>query len=220
MIVFPRTLSTMFVVCITLTMFCQTRIDYSNFNNDLATKALARKYIEYRDTVTQFSSGELFSNFRPEILEHPDLMIPKWSEYLYKNTSKPNCDIIIKEGHNARHIDVSSWFYAEQTKYKIAVIKFQGSKVPKSSWFSLSSQLSYWENACSLYDKFETYEELATYIIILWENSHSHKSHLRCISHCSVAYKNYGEKIYGLYSCRVVHDKSTGITKALLNFVN
>ena len=200
--------------------FAQTKIDYSNFDNDLATKILAQKFIEFRDTITLFGSGLVFTKVNPEIIDNPDLMIPKWSDYLYDNTSNPNCSILIKEGHSVRHIDVSSWFYSDNTTLKISQIRFSGSKVPKSSWLSLSSSMIYRENVCSLMDKLKTYEELATYIITLWENSTEHKRAQRGYTYDTLSYEKYNEKIYGVFSCKVMYDKTSGVTKAALNLVN
>ena len=198
----------------------QTKIDYANFDNDLATKILGQKFIEFRDTITLLGSGLVFTNLRPEIVSNPDLMIPKWSDYLYNNTSNPNCSKIIKEGHSARHIDVSKWFYSEDAKWEIAQIKFKGSKVPKSSWVPLSSYLVYNENVCSLMDKLNTYEELASYIITLWETSKEHRRAQRGYTYDTLSYKKYNEKIYGIFSCKVIYDKNSGVTKAVLNMVN
>lgn len=203
-----------------LNLFSQTVIDYNNFDNDLATKILAQKFIEFRDTITLFGSGLVFTKVNPEIIDNPDLMIPKWSDYLYDNTSNPNCSILIKEGHSVRHIDVSSWFYSDNTTLKISQIRFSGSKVPKSSWLSLSSSMIYRENVCSLMDKLKTYEELATYIITLWENSKEHKRAQRGYTYETLSFTKYGEKIYGIFSCKVMYDKNSGVTKAVLNMVN
>jgi hypothetical protein len=198
----------------------QTKIDYNNFDNDLATKILAKKFIEFRDTITLLGSGLVFTNLHPEIVSNPDLMIPKWSDYLYNNTSNPNCSTIIKEGHSARHIDVSKWFYSDNTKFEIAQIKFKVSKVPKSSWVPLSSYLVYNENVCSLMDKLNTYEDLASYIITLWETSKEHRRAQRDYTYDTLSYKKYNEKIYGIFSCKVMYDKNSGVTKAVLNMVN
>ena len=203
-----------------LSLFSQTKIDYNNFDSDLATKILAKKFIEFRDTITLRGSNLVFTTIRPEIVNNSDLMIPKWSDYLYNNTSNPNCSTIIKEGHSARHVDVSEWFYSDNTKFEIAQIKFKGSKVPKSSWVPLSSYLVYNENVCSLMDKLNTYEELASYIITLWETSKEHRRAQRDYTYDTLSYKKYNEKIYGIFSCKVMYDKNSGVTKAVLNMVN
>jgi len=215
-----KNLIVIFFFLIGVSVFSQTKINYNNFDNDLATKILAQKFIEFRDTITQLGGGLVFTKVNPEIESNPDLMIPKWSDYLYQNTSKPNCDIIINEGYTVRHVDVSSWFYNEKTKKQISVIKFKGSEVPESSWLSLSSYMVYKENACTLMDKFKTYEELASYILMLWEKSPAHKRAQRSYTYDTLSYKKYGEKIYGIFSCRILYDKETGITKSVLNIVN
>ena len=203
-----------------INLYSQTVIDYKNFNNDLATNILAQTFIEFRDTITLLGSNLVFTTIRPEIVNNSDLMIPKWSDYLYNNTSNPNCSTIIKEGHSARHVDVSEWFYSDNTKFEIAQIKFKGSKVPKSSWVPLSSYLVYNENVCSLMDKLKTYEELATYIITLWETSKEHRRAQRDYTYDTLSYKKYNEKIYGIFSCRVIYNPNFGTTKAVLNMVN
>lgn len=209
-----------FFILLGFNVYSQTKIDYNNFDNDLATKILAKKFIEFRDTITLLGSDLVFTELRPEIESNPDLMIPKWSDYLYNKTSNPNCSTIIKEGHSARHIDVSKWFYSEDTKWEIAQIKFKSSKVPKSSWVPLSSSIMYAENVCSLMDKLNTYEELASYVINLWENSPEHRKVQRGYTYDTLSYKKYKEKIYGIFSCKVMYDKNSGVTKAVLNLVN
>ena len=215
-----KNLIVIFFFLIGVNVFSQTKINYNNFDNDLATKILAQTFIEFRDTITQFGSGLVFTNVNPEIIKNPDLMIPEWSDYLYDNTSNPNCSILIKEGHSFRHIDVSTRFYSDNTTLKISQIRFSGSKVPKSSWLSLSSSMIYRENVCSLMDKLKTYEELATYIITLWENSKEHKRAQRGYTYDTLSYTKYNEKIYGIFSCKVMYDKNTGVTKSVLNMVN
>ena len=204
-----------------INLYSQTVIDYKNFNNDLATKILAQKFIEFRDTITQFGGGNtLFTDSRPELKDNQDLLIPKWSDYLYNETSKPNCNELNKVGHSVWHVDVSKWFYSDNTTLKISQIRFSGSKVPKSSWLSLSSSMIYRENVCSLMDKLKTYEELATYIITLWENSKEHKRAQRGYTYDTLSYTKYNEKIYGIFSCRVIYNSNFGTTKAVLNMVN
>ena len=216
-----KNLIVIFFFLIGVSVFSQTKINYNNFDNDLATKILAQKFIEFRDTITQFGGGNtLFTDSRPELKDNQDLLIPKWSDYLYDKTSKPNCNELNKVGHSVWHVDVSKWFYSETTKSDISKIKFQGSKIPQNLWVPHSSSLVYNENVCSLMDKFKTYEELAVYIITLWENSPLHRDVQRGITHSHVCYKKYNEKIYGIFSCRVTYNPNFGTTKSVLNIVN
>jgi HJR/Mrr/RecB family endonuclease len=69
-------------------------------------------------------------------------------------------------------------------------------------------------------DKLNTYEELASYIITLWETSKEHRRAQRDYTYDTLSYKKYNEKIYGIFSCKVMYDKNSGVTKAVLNMVN
>ena len=80
--------------------------------------------------------------------------------------------------------------------------------------------MGYAENSCSLRSKFKTYEELALHIINGYENSIMHRCAQRGIIHDSVAYKYYDIKVYGLFSCCVMYDKETRVTKSVLNIIN
>lgn len=85
---------------------------------------------------------------------------------------------------------------------------------------SLSSYPVYRENVFSLSIKLKTYEELATYIITLWENSKEHRRAQRGYTYDTLSFEKYGEKIYGIFSCKVMYDNNSGVTKAVLNMVN
>ena len=209
------------LVLITLNSNSQTPIDYDNFDSDLASKILGQKFIEFRDTINAFGSGRLFSENYPETVEYPELKIPRWSDYLYENLSKYNCGKMMEnKRHESGHIDREKWFKSQQTKSDLGEIMFKGTIIPKSKWEVYTICMEYSENSCSLQSQFNTYEELALYMINGYENSIMHRCAQRGIMHDVTVYRSYGVKIYGLFSCCIMYDKETKITKSVLNMVN
>ena len=217
-----KNLITLLIVLFSLNSYSQTPIDYDNFDTDLASKILGQKFIEFRDTITQFGHGaSIFVDRYPYLKDNRDLLVPQWSEYLYENLSKYNCwKMMENKSHQAGHIDREKWFDSEQTRSDLGKILYEGTPIPESEWSVYTSSMSYGENSCSLRSKFKTYEELALHIINGYENSIMHRCAQRGIIHNSVAYKYYDIKVYGLFSCCVMYDKETHVTKSVLNMVN
>ena len=217
-----KKLITLLLVLVTLNGYSQTPIDYDNFDSDLASKILGQRFIEFRDTITQFGHGaSIFVDRLPYLKDNQDLLVPQWCDYLYENLSKYNCGKMMEnKRHEAGHIDREKWFDSEKTKSDLGEIMFKGTIIPESEWGIYTYSMRYGENSCSLQSKFKTYEELALHIINGYENSIMHRCAQRGIIHDVTVYRSYGVKIYGLFSCCIMYDKETKITKSVLNMVD
>jgi hypothetical protein len=197
-------------------LFSQTKIDYNNFNVDTATKVFAKVFLEFRDTAVHFASGVPHVVPYPVLSESPELRRPRWSDFLYEQVSLPNCKELYKYGNHVFHVDREEWY-----KTNINTIRqeyYKGIKnVPQCQLEN--ARLIYSENAFSTSKKFDTYEELASFIIMSWENSITHKCAQRGILYDSFSYKEYGLKIQDIFSCCVVYNPLNGHTKAVINFI-
>jgi hypothetical protein len=199
---------------------CHTKIDsidYNNFNSDLATKALAQAYLNFKDTADTFTSGEKFSSYTTEILTNPELKKARWSDWVYKTFSKPNTEIMSKDPQNGfYHVDVEKKFLSDENLIRREY--YRGVKnVPK---IMLKSRfLGYKENIYRTERNFETYQDLANSIIKCWDKSYLHSCVLRSICHDITCYKEYGIKVQNIFACCVMYNPKTKCTKACINFI-
>ena len=217
-----KKLITLLILLVTLNGYSQTPIDYDNFDTDLASQILGQKFIEFRDTITQYGHGAtLFDGWLPYLEDNRDLLVPQWCDYLYKNLSKYNCGKMMEnKKHQAGHIDREKWFDSKQTRSDLGKILYGGTPLLENEWSVYTSSMRYRENSCSLRSKFKTYEELALHIINGYENSIMHRCAQRGVIHDVTFYKYYNIKVYGLFSCCVMYDKETRVTKSVLNMIN
>ena len=217
-----KKLITLLILLVTLNGYSQTPIDYDNFDTDLASQILGQKFIEFRDTITQFGHGaSIFVDRLPYLKDNRDLLVPQWCDYLYKNLSKYNCGKMMEnKKHQAGHIDREKWFKSKQTKSDLGKILYEGTIIPESEWGAYTTCMRYRENSCSIGGRFDTYEELGVYIISRYESSIMHRCAQRGVIHDATVYKHYNIKVYGLFSCCVMYDKETRVTKSVLNLIN
>ena len=72
-----KKLITLLLVLVSLNGYSQTPIDYNNFDTDLASQILGQKFIEFRDTITQYGHGAtLFDGWLPYLEDNRDLLVP------------------------------------------------------------------------------------------------------------------------------------------------
>ena len=197
-------------------LFSQTKIDYNNFNVDTATKVFTKVFLEFRDTAVHFCGGVPHVEHHPVLSEFPELRRPRWSDFLYEQVSLPNCKELYKYSNKVFHVDREEWY---ETNIKtIRKEYYKGIKnVPQDELDN--ARLNYSENALSTSKKFDTYEELGSFIILSWEKSPSHKCGQRGVLYDTFSYNHYGLKIQDLFSCCVVYNPSNGYTKAVINFI-
>jgi hypothetical protein len=204
------------LVLITLNSYSQTPIDYNNFDTDLASKIFAKEFKKFRDTINAFGSGRLFSKNYPETVEYPELKIPRWSDYLYQQVTLPNCLELTKMGRNIYHVDREPWF-----KSNIGTIRKEYYRetpnIPEEQL--LNARLSYSENAAATTRKFKTYEEIASFIILLWEKSITHRNGQRSILYDTWSYRHYNLKIQSMFSVCVKYNNYTDFTTVVMNFI-
>jgi hypothetical protein len=211
-----KKLITLLMILVSIGGFSQTPIDYNNFNTDTASMILAKVFLEFRDTAVSFGSGKPHAENYPAVAEFPELKTPRWSDYLYKEVSFVNCSELINAGKSIYHVDREEWF--KSNIQKIREVYYEGyDKVPESRL--LNARLHYSENGFKTNIKFDTYEELAKFMIDSWEKSIYHKNGQRVLLYDIWSFDEYGLKIKDLFSCCVMYNSMTGYTKSVINFI-
>lgn len=211
-----KKLITLLLVLVTLNGYTQTPIDYDNFDSDLASKIFAKEFLKFRDTINSFGSGNLFSVKHPETVEYPELKIPRWSDYLYQQVTLPNCDKLYTMGRNIYHIDREQWFKSNIDSIRKEYYN-ETPNIPEEQL--LNARLRYSENAAATTHKFKTYEEIASYIILCWEKSITHRNGQRSILYDVWSYRHYDLKIQSMFSVCVKYNNHTDYTTVVMNFI-
>jgi hypothetical protein len=211
-----KLISILSIFFVSVTGKTQTPIDYSNFNVELASKIMGDVFLKFRDTINCFSGGEPFTVSYPAIGLYPELKKPRWSDYLYKKVSEPNCKELSSYGNKAFHIDREEWFKTNITEIREEYYK----GIPNVPKYRLeNARLSYSENVFSYNGKFNTYEELASYAIKCWEKSTLHRCAQRGLMYDTFSYDEYGLRIQDIFSTCVMYNPSNGCTKIVINFI-
>lgn len=193
------------------------KIDYNNFDNDLATKALAEAFLNFRDTIDSYGHGAKWTEFRPEVDSLSHINKPRWSDWVYNTFTLPNCKKMSEDANNdAYHIDVSDYF-----KSNINLVRKEYYKgipnVPQEH--KENARLSYSENTVSFNGKRDTYQDLAKTVIDCWESSPYHRNAQRGLFYDTFGFKEYGLEIQDMFACSVIYNPQTGLTKAVMNFI-
>jgi hypothetical protein len=207
------------IILISVSLYVKSqKIDFNNFNSEIATKVLAETFLNFRDTIDCYRSGQKWSENHPEILLYPELTKPRWSEWVYKTISLPNCkDMVSNPTTISYHIDRSKW-YEDNSKLIRKEFYKSYKDIPKILYES--SFIDYVENVYTFYNcKLETYQELAERTIKNWDGSIRHSCAIRGLSHDVVAYEKYKLKIRTMFACCVLYSKETKITRICLNFI-
>lgn len=192
------------------------KIDYTNFDNDLATKALAEAFLNFRDTIDSYGHGKKWTEFHPEVDSLSHINKPRWSDWVYETFSLPNCEKMAKDGNNVPyHVDVKDYF-----RSNIDLVRkeyYEGTNAPQN--YKENSRLSYSENAISFNGKRDTYQDLANEMILCWEGSTYHRNAQRGLFFDTFGYSEYGLEIQDMFACSVIYNPQTGLTKAVINFI-
>lgn len=207
------------LVCLMMVMsvfgFTQ-KIDYENFDNGLATKALKDAYLVFMDTFTHFTTDPKFKieTTCPTFYNLPETRKIVWSDLLYKNVSYVSCSTLIAK-KEFDHLDFSSWLNLNKTKMVNDYLSGFKS-IPKIdynyNYVSLEEVLFMCKNS-----NFETYQELANYMIKSWDKSPMHCGTIRFIPYDSYYYEVYNAKVISKFSCCVMYDKNTKEIKSCIN---
>jgi len=193
------------------------KIDYNNFDQNLATKALAKAFLNFRDTIDCFQSGEKWETSYPETKLFPELTKPRWSDWVYQNISLHNTKEMIKNPYNkAYHVDREKWYLSN--KDLVRKEYYKGIKNVPTNYVE-GSFLTYSENTVCYGGQMETYQDLANLIIKTWDESISHSCALRGSTHDVFGYSFYGLKIQDMFACCVMYNPNTKLTKASINFI-
>ncbi len=205
------------IISLNVTVGLSQKIDYNNFDNKLATIILKESFLRFRDTINSFGNGEKWSKKHPEVELYSELNKPRWSDWLYETISLPNSYELINDNNlDPYHVDRSKWF--KDNRDIIRVEYYKGVKdLPKI--ILENAMLGYSENAVSLDYQVDTYEQLAKIMIDSWEKSIYHRCAQRGLSYDVISYEDFGLKIQNLFSCSVLYNSKTGLTKAVINFI-
>jgi hypothetical protein len=195
-------------------------IDYNNFDNKRAEKVLFETLQYFRDTIKRFGDGSVISEYFSDLPNYKQLMKLTWSDNVYKNFSKRNIEIISQE-NRLHHADnnqerIDWWMNIEnrQVFAKEIYVKYDTPYGPPIQF------MDYFENAVSSTQKYKTYQEMATDMIMIWEGSRSHKYVQRGPLFYVNEHRKYGSKIQtkSLVACAVRY--SNGKFFAVVNYVN
>ena len=211
-----KNLITLLIVLFSLNGFTQ-KIDYTNFDNDLATKALAEAFLNFRDTIDCYGGGKKWNVTHPVVDSFPEMNKPRWSDWVYENISLPNC---VEMSNNAKnvlyHVDRTDWYKGNEQL--VRDVYYEG--VPNVPQIIVrNARLRYSENIFMYTGEKETYQELATHMIVLWENSTHHRNAQRGLLYDTFSYKEYGLKIQDLFACCVIYNPYTKTTRSSINFI-
>ena len=219
-----KKLITLLLVLVTLNSYSQP-IDYNNFDTEIATLRLKEAFLNFRDTMTTYGSNNEYKHLDdyPVLNEKKHLIFPRWSEWVYKNISIPNTTEL-SNTTSLYHPDIEEWLELHQEDMVNAYYKdyYKGDK--NLQWFKETSYITYSENAIRVpielvEDRYITYEDLATTIILTYEKSKNHRCQQR-----SPMLRN--GKILGLngvtnaiFGCHVMYNNKTKQVKSTINFI-
>ena len=208
----------LFFLCVTITIVGYgQKIDYKNFDQNVATKILAETFLKFRDTIDCFQSRTKWLIVYPESSLFPEMNKPKWSDWVYENISLFNTKEMINHPYNeAYHVDREEWYLSN--KDVVRKEYYRGIKNVPNERIE-NAFLSYSENTFSSNSHEETYQDLANNIIKAWEESITHSSAMRGLFYDTFSYKRYKLKIQDLFACCVMYNPSTRLTKGSINFI-
>jgi hypothetical protein len=200
---------TLFLTLLFVNSFYSQKIDYNNFDPELASKALFNEMNKFRDTITVNGYGAKFDSLFPETVKEPRLKNLVWSNDVYKTFSKPNCLENVKK-NDLFHVDVTTYWNTKENRIKFLDDVFIKSKE------NPNTQINYSEVGLMSTETFETYEEMAVNFISKWEKSYMH----RCIIRAGLYgqfHMGLGYVVQNASACYVYN--SNGTTWAFFNFV-
>lgn len=171
------------------------KIDYNNFDNYRASKVLFEELNKFRDTITVNGVGRLLVELRPIFKTKPELKKLHWSDKVYNIISVQNCNEMVRQ-NRLFHADRTEWWGDEKNR-KL----FEGEAFPNYK-NTAHNNFIYNENAGRTDVKFETYQEMAKFMIDAWEKSTNH----RCLQRSPLINRLYislGIQVNVLAACRV-----------------
>ena len=217
-----KNLITLLLVLVTLYGYSQTPIDFDNFSTEIATLKLKEAFLHFRDTITTYGSHNEYKHLDkyPILKEKKHLMLPRWSEWIYKNISVRNTNELIRTT-SLYHPDIKEWL---EIHYEDMVnAYYDGNTHEDVESFKETCVIMYSENAVRVpikdnEDRYNTYEELATTIILTYEKSMNH----RCLQRSpmlSSGLEVVGDESNAIFACCVMYNKNTKQVKSSINFI-
>lgn len=144
------------------------KIDYNNFNNELASKVLFEELNKFRDTITVTGAGLPFEEVWPKVKKHPELRKLYWSDDVHNLISKPNItENIIK--NRLHHVNRRDWWNIEKNREIFLKDMFLNYKSTTDDFLIYSENIGYST------ETFETYQEMAKFMIESWDKSFMHR---------------------------------------------
>jgi len=218
-----RQLITLLLVLVTLNGYSQTPIDFDNFSVEIATEKLKEAFILYRDTITTYGAYNEHNHYEKFTFlnDKKEMMIPRWSEWVYDNISQPNVSEVINS-NSFYHPDRVKWYRSNK---ETVINEYYKGIYDTDSIENIVSRPEYEENL--YYGKFsgstpidvKTYEDLAKKIIMCWEGSRDHRCTQRQPLFSRYRYPKYGDETTGLFACCVMFDKENKKIIASLNLI-
>ena len=210
------------LVLITLNTNSQTPIDYDNFSSEIATLKLKEAFLHFRDTITTYGSRNEHKHLEdyPILKEKKHLMLPRWSEWIYDNISVRNTKELIRTT-SLYHPSIKEWLEIHHDDMVNAY--YDGNTHKDVERFKETCVITYSENAVRVpikinEDRYNTYEELATTIILTYEKSMNH----RCLQRAPMLSNGLdvvGDESNAIFACCVMYNKNTKQVKSTINFI-
>ena len=216
-----KKLITLLLVLVTLNGYSQTPIDYDNFSTEIATLKLKEAFLHFRDTITTYGSYNEHKHLDkyPILKEKKHLMLPRWSEWIYDNISVRNTKELIKTT-SLYHPDIKEWL--ENHHKDMVNAYYEGNIHEDVELFKETCVIMYSENAVRVPIKnneirYNTYEELATTILLTYETSMNH----RCLQRSPMLSSGFrfGDESNSIFACCVMYNKNTKQVKSTINFI-
>ena len=195
--------------------FSQT-IDYSNFDERLASLSLAKAFCNFKDTTTThdlYLDYAKYSEMSPDLMKNKSLRKIRWNEWIYNNISTKNCDKVMGMGSKINHPDIEKWIESNQKLITKEVTKNQ--KTYYSEHRISYSEVLFQHNS----KKYKTYEELANEIIKTLDKSRSHSGLMRGKEY-SVSEYEKGFILTSAFACSVKYDKNINYIKCAINIIS
>ncbi len=213
---------TLLLVIITSVGYSQP-IDYSNFDDKLADKALAEAFLHFRDTIPPaYADGRLWADYFPEMKTHPDLTLLVWSDNVSELISKPNCYEMVRLDlkYKNKHPDREEWWLREENTEIFSVETYKNVKDPQiRELLTNTDAVGYTECVIFSPNHRSTYQELAADLIKCWDNSFSHRMFMRGTYYQKYSFDTYNLKVLGLFACSVSYNPYSKSTYAALNII-
>jgi hypothetical protein len=209
-----KKLMTLLLVLVTLNGYSQ-KIDYDNFDSKRAEEVLFETFQHFRDTIQYYVTGVLISEKLKDIPNYDEKRKLYWSDRVYNLISKPNTEENVRQ-NRLHHVDRVDWWYDLDNKQPF----IEDVYVKYDTGFDLPENLHYKENGLVSYKKYETYQEMATHMIKVWESSPIHKGTQRSNLFSTYQYKTWGDdkvKMKSQVACCVRYEH--GKFWAFINFV-